>query len=139
MKKIIVFFILALFLVQPAQAKLLPRFQNTKSISKKTASSGIAISPKLRSDRKALSIYFNNLKGARNLTYTLIYQTNGKDEGVSGSIDSSSGNSASRELLFGTCSSGVCRYHPRIANMRLEVVTELLSGKKTLRRFRIKV
>ncbi len=139
MKKIIICILLTLFLAAPAHAKLLPRFQNSKTVSKKTTSSGVGISPKLGSDRKALSIYFNNLKNARNLTYTLIYQTNGKDEGVSGSIDSSAGNSASRKLLFGTCSSGVCRYHPGLSNMRLEVITELLSGKKTLKRFRIRV
>ena len=121
-----------------ANAKLLPRF---RSAPKKSTgvSSGVVVSPRLRSDRKAINVNFNNLSKAKNITYTLIYQTNGRDEGVSGSIDSSAGNSTVRELLFGTCSGGVCRYHANIKNMRFEVITELHSGKKFLRRFKIRV
>lgn len=121
-----------------ADAKLLPRF---RSGGKKVApaSSGIAVSAKLRKDRKAVVVSFGNLNKTKNVTYTLIYQTNGKDEGVSGSISSAGGNSATRELLFGTCSSGVCRYHAGLSNVRLEIITELNSGKKTLKRFKIKV
>jgi len=68
-----------------------------------------------------------------------MYQTNGKDEGVSGTIDSSSGLSVTRELLFGTCSAGVCRYHPNITGMKLEIVSELSNGKQTLRRYKIRI
>ena len=121
-----------------ANAKLLPRF---RSAPKKSTgvSSGVVVSPRLRSDRKALNVFFNNLNKAKNVTYTLIYQTGGKDEGISGSIESSSGNSTTRELLFGTCSAGVCRYHANISNMKLEIITELPSGKRLLRRFRNRV
>lgn len=135
---LIVVFLVLFFASVTAEAKLLPRFRvsTKKSVG---VSSGVVTSPRLRSDRKALSVYFNNLSKAKNVTYTLIYQTDGKDEGISGSIDSSAGNSTTRELLFGTCSAGVCRYHANLKNMKLEVVTELLSGKKLLRRFRVKV
>lgn len=141
MKKSILILLLPLFLfisVQPVSAKLLPRFAG---MAKKTAgvSSGVIISPKLRSDRKALNLYFSNLTKAKNITYTLIYQTTGKDEGISGSLDSSAGDSTTRELLFGTCSSGVCRYHADIKNMKLEIISELHTGKKFLRRFRIRI
>lgn len=112
--------------------RLLPRFRGVK----KTV--GSSVSARLRGDRKALNVSFSNLKKARNVMYILMYQTNGKDEGVSGSIDLSS-DSTTRELLFGTCSSGVCRYHTSITNMKLEVTSEMTSGKKTLKRFRIRV
>lgn len=135
------FFVLGgVLLASPVNAaKLLPRFKTGGKVVKKGVASGIAVSARLRTDRKALNVYFNNLKAAQSVSYTLIYQTNGRDEGVRGSIDSSSGNSGQRELLFGTCSAGVCRYHTNIANMRLEVVSELVSGKKLLKRFRIRV
>ncbi len=141
MKKTILILLLVLILISSTsvvEAKILPRF---KSSAKKSSavSSGVAVSPRLRKDKKALIINFGNLGKAKNVTYTLMYQTNGKDEGVSGSLDSSAGNSASRELLFGTCSSGVCRNHGSITKMKLEVITELTSGKKFLRRFGIKV
>lgn len=119
--------------------RLLPRYKGSGDAAKRGVSSGVVISPRLRADRRALLLYFANINKAKGITYTLIYQTNGKDEGVSGSINSSVSNSATRELLFGTCSSGVCRYHANISNMRLEVVSELSSGKKLLRRFRVRV
>ena len=144
MKKFIsIFSLLLLFflfrLVVPVEARLLPRFRNTSGGSRKSTGSGVIVSPKLSSDRKALNVYFANLNKASEVTYMLSYQTKGKDEGVYGSIDSSVGNSVTRELLFGTCSSGVCRYHTNITGMKLEVTISLPSGKRALRRYRVRV
>lgn len=122
-------------------AKVLPRFQSSGGkVGPKKASGGGGVysSARLRGDRKAVNVSFSNLGAARDVTYILTYQTNGKEEGISGSVDVSSG-SATRELLFGTCSSGVCRYHSGITNMRLEISGELTSGKKFVRRYRIRV
>lgn len=112
------------------EAKLLPRFIKTNKM---------VVSLKLRRDRLALILSLSNLQKVNNITYSLMYQTNGKDEGISGTIDSSAGTSITRELLFGTCSAGVCRYHPNITNMKLEIVSDLPNGKQTLKRYRIKV
>lgn len=87
----------------------------------------------------ALIVNFNNLQKARQVFYTLSYQSDGVDQGVAGTIDASMGNNLTRELLFGTCSSGVCRYHQNLADMKLEVTSELASGKKTLKRFRVRI
>ena len=134
----IVFNLFLLMATSRVEAKLLPRFRSTGG-RKTTFSGGIGTAVRLRSDRKALNVNFSNLLKVTNVTYTLIYQTNGKDEGVSGTIDSSVGNSAARELLFGTCSHGVCRYHQNLSKMKLEIVSLYSSGKRTLRRFRIRV
>ena len=121
------------------EAKLLPRFTNTsKSVGQRIVSSGLIVSPKLRFDRQALILTLSNLNKVKSVTYTLMYQTNGVDQGAQGTLDSSSGQSVLRELLFGTCSD-VCRYHSNITNMKLEIITELPSGKQTMRRYRIKV
>lgn len=140
MRLALIIFILFLGFAPVSYAKVLPRFATKSNSNAKAvkASTSISVSPKLRSDRKALTVYFSNLQAARQVTYTLMYQTNGKEEGVSGSISGSVGNT-SRELLFGTCSSGVCRYHTGITNMRLEILTELTSGKKTLKKYKIKL
>ncbi|MBI4009205.1 hypothetical protein HY357_03160 [Candidatus Roizmanbacteria bacterium] len=135
---LLVLFFLFFVSFSSVEARLLPRYRSGgKKVT--AASSGLIVSPRLRADRRAILIFFSNLNKSKSLSYTLIYQTNGKDEGVGGSIDNASGNSANRELLFGTCSSGVCSYHSNITNMRLEITTELQNGKKTLRRFRIRV
>lgn len=136
----IILIIFLLSIISPVEAKLLPRFQGGSTVKKTTyVASGLVVSAKLRGDRQALFVYFSNLNKVTSVTYTLMYQTNGKDEGVSGTMDSTGGNSTSRELLFGTCSSGVCRYHQNLSNMKLEVTSTLTSGKQTIKRFRIKV
>jgi len=134
-----IIFLSLFFIVFPAEAKLLPRYSNATGNTSSTGSSSVVISPKLRGDRKALIIYFANLSKVKNISYMLTYQGSGVDQGAMGSIDSTVGGSASRELLFGTCSTSVCTYHSSIVNARLEVTIEQLSGKKTIKKYRIKV
>ena len=138
MKKIILLATIGLVFVfsGAVEAKLLPRFQGSGNVGK--TYSGLIISPKIRSDRQALIITFSNLQKVNSITYTLTYQTNGEDQGISGTLDSSSGSSVTRELLFGTCSD-VCRYHQNISNMKLEVVSLLPNGTKTLKRYIVKI
>ncbi len=125
-------------LFTPVEAKILPRFKTVRKAGGAVAT-GALVSARLRSDRQALLTTFSNLQRVNNITYTLMYQTNGVDQGVSGSLDSSAGNSVSRELLFGTCSSGVCRYHGNITNMKFEVVSELPNGKRVIKRFKVRI
>ena len=127
------------FLVIPVEAKVLPRFTNTAKTTGKSGGSSLVVLPRLRADRKALTIYFGNLSKVKNLSYVLMYNGSGQDQGIVGSVDSSGGSTANRELLFGTCSTAVCTYHSNITNMKLEVTVEQFSGKKSLRRYRIKV
>ena len=131
-----------LFLLYPANvsAKMLPQAKGaTKQTTVKPAGNSVAISARLRRDRHALNIYFSNLQRASGASYTLTYQTQGRQEGAGGSIRQDEGNSASRELLFGTCSKNVCTYHANITNMKLEVTGQLKSGKTFTKRFKIKV
>ena len=143
MKKILIiiaFIFLFSISIQDAHAlKILPQAKaGTKTVTQKSVGTGIAVTPKLRSDRQALIIYFGNLQNAESVSYMLIYQTNGQQEGAGGSVKPSEG-SASRELLFGTCSKNVCRYHPNITNMKLEVTAGLKSGKKLIKRYKIRI
>lgn len=149
MKKItlISFFIVCIFIFaisgSLANAKLLPQAKSSASTAKtKVVSSGksISVSPRLRKDKKALIVSFGNLGFAKSVEYSLIYRTQDHEEGAGGSINmQAESGGATRELLFGTCSKTVCRYHTNISNMRLEIISELKSGKKTLKRYRIKV
>jgi len=134
MKKI--FFVLFVFfffgIAQPVFAK-----KKIGSI-KKISSSGIIISPRLRKDRKALIVNFSNLNQVSSFTYELTYLGNGIDQGVYGSVTPKGENSTVRELLFGTCSHNVCRYHTGIQNMRLVVTANLKNGQKIIKKYRIK-
>lgn len=143
-KTIAIFFVFCLFVIlsiDSSYAKLLPQAVGKKVVSSnKTSavSSSVTVSPRLRADRKALLVSFGGLTSATSVSYTLTYNQNGQNEGAGGSITPDSAT-ASRELLFGTCSSGVCRYHTNIKNMKFEVVSKLKSGKVVKRRFGIRV
>lgn len=137
---IILLSLLILFFPLDALAKTLPQAKGTtKQTTIRSAGNNIAVSARLRRDRHALNIYFSNVQKATGVSYTLTYQTQGRQEGAGGSIRENEGNTASRELLFGTCSKNVCTYHAGITNMKLEVTGQLKNGKTFTKRFKIKV
>ncbi|MFH0773514.1 MAG: hypothetical protein V1922_04350 [bacterium] len=135
---LLIAFLSLFFFALSVDAKVLPRFTGTAK-GGGVYSSSFVVSPKLRGDRRAVIIYFGGLSKVANVSYVLTYQGNGMDQGAVGSVDSSEGSTASRELLFGTCSTSVCTYQSNISNAKLEVTVAQLSGKKTLKKYRIKV
>lgn len=144
MKKIlfVVALILFFFIFVPETnaAKILPQSKSTgKAVVKKSQGSRISVTPKLRRDRQALLVYFGNLQNAQSVSYMLVYKTNGQEEGAGGSVNPALGNNANRELLFGTCSKNVCRYHPNLSSMTFEVKAQLKSGKNLTKRYKIKI
>ncbi len=146
MKKfsILLLAIFSLFIfVTKTEAKVLPQaiktVQKQTVVTKSVAGTGINVSPRLRFDRRALLVYFSNLQNATSVSYTLTYDTSIQPEGAIGSLNLKGTTSASQELLFGTCSKNVCRYHTNISNMRLEVTYISKTGKKYIKRYKIKV
>lgn len=138
--KAITLVILSLFLfTATAQAKVLPQAKKVISKTPVVKVSGINVSPKLRSDRKAVMVNFSNLQNAQNVSYALIYNTSEQQEAAMGALNLGAGANQTQELLFGTCSKNVCRYHTGINNARLEVSYTLKSGKKFLKKYKIKV
>jgi len=139
---IIITVLFSSFYAQPIEAaKVLPQVKSSKKTvtTKRSSGSLVTVTPKLRRDRKALLIYFGGLQNANSVSYLIIYTTNGQEEGAGGSVDPSQGNTSSREILFGTCSKNVCRYHTNITNMRLEATADLKSGKKLIKRYKIRI
>lgn len=145
-KKIILILFFLLFIIKSdiVLAKTLPQARGAGAAAKQTTvkpavGKSVAVSARLRRDRHALTVFFGNLSAASNVSYTLTYTTQGRQEGAGGSVRQDEGNSASRELLFGTCSKNVCTYHANITNMKLEVTGQLKNGKTFTKRFKIKV
>lgn len=140
---VISFFSLIFLFTGSVEAKVLPQAKSTvqkTTPQKNTTATGtsINVSPKLRSDRRALIVSFSNLQNASAVSYSLTYGTSTQDEGAMGSLNLKS-NSSTNELLFGTCSKNVCRYHTGIKNAKLDVSYTLKSGKKFIKRYKIKV
>src|SRR3989344_3257483 len=87
-----------------------------------------------------LGVFVFALLAAPTLAKKVLPKARGTTQGAGGSIDpSTTGATASRELLFGTCSHGVCRYDTGIANAKLVVTYTLANGKRYSKTLRIKV
>lgn len=134
---IIFVLLVGLLVVEPVNAKMLPQSKGAGAVTSKSTSIGVY--PRLRADRRALLVSFSNLSNAKQVTYMLTYKTSGQDEAAMGGLNLNGSNTQSAEILFGTCSKNVCRYHQGIRDARLEVSYTKASGKKYLKKFRIKV
>lgn len=137
----LIIFLTAFVFIKTAEAKVLPQSAKavTKQTSVKSTSTNIGVYPRLRADRRALIVNFSNLQNAKSVSYMLIYTQTGQEEAAMGALNLIGQSNATVELLFGTCSKNVCRYHQNISNARLEVSYTSKSGKKYLKKFKIRV
>lgn len=104
-----------------------------------TASNRITTSVRFTSGKTGLVISFSGLNNATSVNYSLTYNTNGIPQGAMGTITSPQVVTDSRELLFGTCSHGVCRYHTNITNAKLVITAKLRSGYTTRKTYRLRI
>lgn len=139
-------FLVALLLVYPQDVhakRTLPQAGAKKTVSRQQTGGGVkgvSASVKFRGDRKAIIATFSNLEIASSVSYLLSYTAGkGTKEGAGGTIGDLSAGSVTRELLFATCSAGVCRYHTGIKNAKFTVTTTLKNGKKVVKNFKLKV
>lgn len=141
---ILAIFLVALILPNEISAKKkLPQINSTgQTTSVKRATGGgargVTTKVKFRSDRLGIIATFSNLDIARSVSYSLTYRSRGIQEGAGGSLTDLT-NEQTRELLFGTCSKNVCRYHTGIKNAVFTVTTTLPNNRKVSKRFRLRV
>ncbi|MAG60090.1 hypothetical protein CMO96_04860 [Candidatus Woesebacteria bacterium] len=121
--------------VAPAKVQPAPKRVSAPSVNTR----GVGVSVKFRGDRRAIVATFSNLSRASAVSYQLTYKSGGIRQGAGGSLGSLSEDPAVRELLFGTCSHGVCRYHSGITGARFVITTTLTNGRKVVKPFRLRV
>ncbi len=143
MKKILYIFVFVLLLTISATTlvsakKLLPFLKKAAGVTTST-SSGVSSSVKFRGDRLGILVALGNLQAAQKVDYFLSYQTKGTTQGASGSITNTSIGSATRDIIFGNCSKGTCRYDSGISNAKFVISIYLTSGRKIVRSYKLKV
>lgn len=142
MKKMaIVLFVSAFFLMLAGNVfakRKLPSAAAAGKAAVKTTAGQSGAKVKFRPDRRAVILNLSGLGTAKSVSYELEYETNGLMQGAGGSV-TIAGDSESREILFGSCSAGVCNYDKNIKNAKLTVTTTLKNGKKIVKPFRLKV
>ena len=138
---ILIVLALAMFLLFPGQIyakRLLPSAAAGAKTTVKTTAGQAGAKVKFRADRRAVILNLSNLSAAKSVSYELQYEAGGLTQGAGGSVNIT-GATESREILFGSCSSGVCNYDKNIKNAKLTVTTTLKNGKKIIKPFRLKV
>lgn len=127
------------FVASPVHArKVIPRTVASASSKSGSSAGKLGMLVKFRGDRRAVNVTFTNVASVTSINYTLSYVGSGLSQGAGGSVDTSLGGTIVRELLFGSCSSGVCRYDTGVANAKL-LVTYVTGGRKYAKTFRLKV
>ena len=134
--------LLSSFFLAPSQV-LAAKARTTRgagtAVASGTATGGRVLSSvRFKANRLGVILSLSGLNNASSVTYELTYTAAGIPQGARGTV-SGSGNTATRELLFGTCSKNVCRWHTNITDARLTVTAKLNSGATTRKSFRIKV
>lgn len=143
MKKILcvfifIFIFFALNLSSVSAKKLLPFLKRNTGTTTST-SSQVTSSVKFRGDRLGIIVTLGNLQAAYKVDYFLSYQTKGTTQGASGSITDISVGGATRDIIFGSCSKGACRYDSGISNAKFVITIYLTSGRKIVRSYKLKV
>ncbi len=143
-RKLITFFLLAVFLLILPQGALALKTRTSRGGSGSSGGSyyisgRVGSSVKFNTGRNGIIIYFSGLTNANSVNYSLSYESNGISQGAMGTITNPGVSVDTRELLFGTCSGGVCRYHQNITNAKLVITSKLKSGYTTRKTYRIKI
>jgi uncharacterized protein with PQ loop repeat len=141
-KKIIIIVSLLSFLAFVPQEVLALKVRSKQTAAvttTRTVGTRVTSSVRFKSGRNGIIISFSGLTNAKSVSYELTYDTNGTPQGAMGTISNITSSADSRELLFGTCSGGVCRYHSGITNARLVITSKLKSGTTTRKSYRLKV
>jgi len=141
-KKLITFLvpIICLFLLPQTALALKTRALRGSSGTRVYSTAGrVGSSVKFNSSRTGLVISFSGLTNATSVNYSLSYNANGIPQGAMGTITNQEVSVDTRELLFGTCSGGVCRYHTNITNAKLVITSKLKSGYTTRKTYRIRI
>lgn len=98
---------------------------------------GVQSRVKFRADRLGVLINFSNFDNLESGSYELVYDSNGVTQAAGGSIIL--GDTSTKEILFATCSGGVCHFHDNITNARLSITSRLKDGSTVLKPYRLKV
>ena len=91
-----------------------------------------------RGDGLGLLMSFSHFNGIQSVAYSFTYTTGGLQQGAGGQVTAGNNPTAQRELLFGTCSRGACRYHSAVRDAKLVLTAIFTNGRKVAKSYRIK-
>jgi len=104
-----------------------------------SSSSGkFSIGAKLTGWKQYLDVSFKGVSSISGATYELVYNSNGTEQGVYGTVKPSDGNVVVRSIFLGTCSHGACVSHKNVSNVHLTITYKTTSGQEIVKRYKVK-
>lgn len=97
----------------------------------------LTISAKFSGWKQYLNVSFRGVANTKDITYEIIYASNGVDQGAGGRVNSNEGN-VTKSLFLGTCSYRVCTAHKNINNVRLRVSYLTSNGQNVVKNYKVK-
>ncbi len=134
----VIFVIFLLLVLSKPVVFAAKKFVPKKSTVKNTSVSGIPAQVSYRPDRLGINLSFRNFNGLESVSYSFTYNTNGITQGAGGKVTAANDPTEARELLFGTCSRGACRYHYNLSDARLTLTARYTNGRIATKSYRIK-
>lgn len=142
MQKIVIFLLFAwlpLYLSLATGPVIAAKSRVWKASTSRASTSGgkFSVSAKITGWKQYLNVSFKGMASTKGVNYELIYQGNGQDQGVFGSVKPSEGN-AVRSIFLGTCSHKVCTPYKNINSMRLTISQKTTDGQSIVKKYRVK-
>lgn len=138
---IILILIGGFFFLRPSsteeESQLVPEPTPTKALAPIGEDIEVDFKPNSSRIKAVLTIGKLNEAGVESLEYEILYETEGLTKGVnSGStpIEVDSSGIVEREIDFGTCSSGVCRYDKDVGKITLVIRFNTSDGPKIFKK-----
>jgi hypothetical protein len=107
------------------------------STTSTAGSSKFSVSAKLTGWKQYLNLSFKGVSGTAGVTYELIYNGNGTQQGVFDQIKPSEGN-VTRSIFFGTCSHGACTAQKNIGDIHLTITYKTTDGQTLVKKYKVK-
>ena len=118
-----------------AAKRRLPRASAININTTRASLSSPSVKVAFSDDRNAVTFTVSSLSSLSLIAYDFTYKSNGTTQGINGTVTDMSTDPATRELLFGTCSAGICRYDTDITDAKLTLTLTSTNGLKRVKTY----
>ncbi len=99
--------------------------------------SSFSVSAKFSGWKQYLNVSFRGVASTKDVSYQLVYESNGVDQGAGGRVSPSEGN-VTKILFLGSCSYRVCTASKNVSNVRLIITYITNSGQTVVKNYKVK-
>jgi len=136
--KALVLILVLTFLIATPVSAAKKRVWSKVATTSSSSSGKFSIGAKLTGWKQYLDVSFKGMSSISGATYELVYNSNGTEQGVYGTVKPSDGNVVVRSIFLGTCSHGACVSHKNVSNVHLTITYKTTSGQEIVKKYKVK-